>query len=53
VGVQDGSDQRRQLEDRIQACTNKMKVVNYCLGLQVRAHCCHHGGRGHQIDVYM
>lgn len=34
VPLQDGSEQRRFLEGRMQAVTNKMKVLNFCLVLQ-------------------
>lgn len=31
--LQEGSQERRWLEQRIAACTHKMKVLHYCLAL--------------------
>lgn len=34
VCLQEGSEERRRLERRLQGVTNKMKVLHYCLLLQ-------------------
>lgn len=33
--LQAGSEERRRLERRMQACNDKIKVLNFCVGLQL------------------